>query len=212
MGDGAGAGVSGEGRTLAGPGGFASDDGAPDFAIRNARSPEDRAQALRTGRVLVAVVADADEVDESGADKSSHMSVVSMLAGDGRRGLLVFTGLDSLLVWNSQARPVPVSGKDAAAAAIDDGCEALVIDVAGPTSAVVQESDVVAIAGIDPLDHAASMLAEFVEAESVVVDRDSARLRVMVKAHLAEDVAANIPARIFALVPAGVEVVAVDSR
>ena len=202
----------GDDRSISVPKCFESDDGSADRRIREASTPKELTEAVLFGRVLVAVVATADEIGDDGSDKSSHMSVVSMVAADGRRGLLAFSGLDSLTAWNPEARPVPVSGKDAAAAAIDDGCEALVIDVAGPTSAVVQEKDLLAIAGIDPLDHGASVLAEFVEAESVVVDRDCGRLRVMVKAHLAEGFAANIPARVLALVPAGIEVVVVDSR
>jgi hypothetical protein len=210
MGDREDMGVSGDGRTLASPGGFANDDGAPDLAIRNARSPEDRTWALLAGRVLVAVVANADEVDESGADKSSDMSVVSMISGDGRRGLLAFSGLDSLKAWNPQARPVPVSGTDAAKAALEDGCEALVLDVAGPSTAVVPELDLLAVAGIDPLDYAAAILDRHLDDASVVIDRNTERLRVLADAAAAQHAAANIPARILALVPAGVEIVTED--
>ena len=90
-----------------------------------------------SSRLLVAIVADADEVDESGADKSSHMSAVSMVNSKGERGLLAFTGMDSMALWDSGARPVPITGPDAARAALDDRCAALVIDVLGPTRHVV---------------------------------------------------------------------------
>jgi hypothetical protein len=200
----------GGGRSISVPNRFESDDGSADQGIRGASTPKELTEAVLFGRVLVAVVANADEVDEHGADKSSHMSVVSIVSSDGRRGLLAFTGLDSLKAWNPQARPVPVSGLDAAKAAVDDGCEALVIDVAGPNTAVVQEPDLLAIAGIDPLNHAAAVLTDRLQDASVIVDRDSGRLRVMAETAIAQQVAAQIPARVLALVPEGIEVVPVE--
>ncbi|MDP2013250.1 MAG: SseB family protein [Actinomycetota bacterium] len=127
---------------------FAGDDGAADPVLR--RSLAQGAVALTSGiardlplellmdsRLLVAVVATADEVDDVGADKDSHMSVVSMVSATGERGLLAFTGLDSMAMWDPQARPVPISGPDAAKAALDDGANALVIDVQGPARHIV---------------------------------------------------------------------------
>jgi hypothetical protein len=116
--------------------------------IREAVDSFSLTTALRAGRVIVAVVAVADETAEVNgvtADKSSEMSLVSMIAKDGRRGLLAFTGIDALRAWDPSARPVPVSGIDAARAALDDDCEALVLDVAGPRMQVVPEVDLVAL-------------------------------------------------------------------
>lgn len=103
-------------------------------------------EVLAGHRLLVAVVAVADAVDESGADTSAHMSVVSMINATGEKGLLAFTGIDSMARWDPQARPVPVLASDAAAAAIADGAQALVIDVLGPARVVVRGPDLVSLA------------------------------------------------------------------
>ena len=49
-----------------------------------------------------------------------------------RLALLAFTGLDAMRSWDPAARPVPVPAPTAALAALQDGAEALLIDVAGP--------------------------------------------------------------------------------
>jgi hypothetical protein len=146
---------------LVSPGRFTADDGSTDpdicAALRAPVDPERLRDAMQAGRLIVAVVASPADTGESGG---SQMSVVSMVAADGRRGLLAFTGLDAMHRWNPHARPVPVSGPEVAQAALDDGCEAVVIDVAGPSSAVVAEPDLVELANRDPLDHAAALLTE----------------------------------------------------
>ncbi|MDO8731637.1 MAG: SseB family protein [Actinomycetota bacterium] len=137
----------GRGRSLASPA-FESDDGHADALLRGALEQgavpltADIArdlplELLMGARLLVAVVATAGEVNESGADKNSHMSVVSMISPSGERGLLAFTGLDSMALWDPSARPVPIWGPDAARAAIGDGATAIVIDVLGPNRHVV---------------------------------------------------------------------------
>jgi hypothetical protein len=94
-------------------------------------------RALAGSRLLVAVMAVADESAEDGSDKISHMAVVSMVNASGEKGLLAFTGLDSMAAWNPDARPVPVPAGAAAEAALADGAQALVIDVAGPARLVL---------------------------------------------------------------------------
>lgn len=114
---------------------FESDDGRADPTLRLALSSGESSltRLISTARLLVAVVAVADDIDaESGADKDSHMAVVSMVNTAGERGLLAFSGIDSMHLWNREARPVPVMGSAAAQAALDDGNTALVVDVAGP--------------------------------------------------------------------------------
>jgi hypothetical protein len=95
------------------------------------------ARVLREERLLASVVAVLDELDEAGGDKDSHMAVVSMVNERGEKGLLAFTGVDSMAGWNPQARPVPSFGRDVARSALDDGATAVVIDVAGPQSVVI---------------------------------------------------------------------------
>lgn len=207
--------VAGAGRAIAAPGRFTDDDGSPDTAIREARDHRELLFALKQGRVIVAVVSIAEETKEiTGltAEKTSDMSVVSMLAADGRRGLLAFTGLDSLRAWNNSARPVPVTGIDVARAALDDSCEALVLDVAGPRTQVVPEVDLVVLAGVEPLQHAAQIAQECLGREygdqRLDVEVRDGRLRVESKdpALSAKVIAGSLPPRVLALVPDGVEI------
>jgi hypothetical protein len=141
------------GRSLAAPA-FPDDNGLADEELRRALADlgADHVSALRSARLLVPIVAVADEVDETGADKASHMAVVSMVNATGEKGLLAFTGLDSMHLWDSAARPVPVLGSDAARAALDDGAAALVIDLLGPHRTVVTGPGLSALAAISPAD------------------------------------------------------------
>ena len=217
----------GHGRRLVSPGRFTADDGSTDPDICAALSapvdPKRLRDAVREGRLIVAIVASPTDTGESGGSgasggySGSQMSVVSMVAADGRRGLLAFTGLDAMHRWNPHARPVPVSGPEVAQAALDDGCEAVVIDVAGPSSAVVAEPDLVELANRDPLDHAAALLSEVWASESgeasvpdVSVDASSGTVRVTLPTQRADEYARSIPARVLALVPAGIEIITAD--
>jgi len=130
---------------------YPDDTGAADPALRAALTayaadPADPAGlpaalvALQTARVLVPVVAVAGEVevDAQGLahDKTSDMAAVLVRGRGGRRALLAFTGTDSLTAWDPAARPVPVPARQAALAAIQDGAEALLLDLGGASLAV----------------------------------------------------------------------------
>ena len=138
------------GKKLARPA-FADDDGAPDLELRTELiSPTPSLIArLKTSRLLVAVVAVTGETGSEGTDKSSHLAAVSMINDAGQKGLLAFTGVDSLAIWDPSARPVPVLGAEAGQAAIADGAMALVIDVAGPQRYVVTGIALVELAAAD---------------------------------------------------------------
>jgi hypothetical protein len=130
--------------------GFAGDDGTGDPALRSALAvyaadPGRYVEvfgALRTARLLVPVVAVLGEVevDDAGlaADKTSDMATALLTGRDGRQALLAFTALDTLAAWREDARPVPVAAALAARSAIQEGAAALVVDVAGPTTYVVE--------------------------------------------------------------------------
>jgi hypothetical protein len=139
--------------------GFAGDDGSvPDevaAALAAYDADPDRGHtaalaALQRNRLLVPVVAVLGEVehDEAGLahDKTSDMATVLMQGNDGRMALLCFTGSDTLRRWNPEGRPVPVSARDAARAAVQDGADALLVDVAGPVRFVVEGQDLRALA------------------------------------------------------------------
>jgi hypothetical protein len=96
---------------------------------------------LAVSRLLVPVVAILGEVDESGADKTSDMATVLLTGADGRQALLAFTSLETLAAWQPDARPVAVPASDAAKAALQERAAALLVDVAGPVTFVVEGED-----------------------------------------------------------------------
>jgi hypothetical protein len=131
-------------RSLPDPG-FAGDDGAADPVLVAALAaygaePESRERwlealsALQDARVLVPVVAVAEE---GGTD----MAAVLMKGRSGRTALLAFTGQESMRAWEAEARPVPVTAPDAARAALQNGADALLLDVAGPVLFPVEGED-----------------------------------------------------------------------
>ncbi len=137
---------------------YPDDDGAADPALTAALTAyaADPAQfptalaVLQTARLLVPVVAVAGEVelDAQGLahDKTSEMAAVLVQGPGGRRGLLAFSGTETLASWDPEARPVPVPARQAALAAVQDGAEALLVDLAGPASLVVEGDHLRALA------------------------------------------------------------------
>ncbi len=133
---------------------FPDDDGAPSAPVTEALAAFDadpatgRAPALavlQDSRVLVPVVAALGEVehDEQGLahDKSSDMAAVLITGRDGRTALLSFTSVAAMAAWDPRARPVAVSARQAARAALQDGADALVVDIAGPVLFAVDGAD-----------------------------------------------------------------------
>jgi hypothetical protein len=98
--------------------------------------------ALCGDRLLVPVVATTTRLGETvgglASDKEAEMSVVTLQAQDGRRALLAFTGMDALQSWQPDARPVPVTVDVAAQAARSENVYAVLIDVAGPQTLVIE--------------------------------------------------------------------------
>jgi hypothetical protein len=150
-----------DGRTIPDPS-FAGDHGEPGAALTAALtayaagtgSQVDALAAVRASRLLVPVVAVLGEVevDERGPDhdrahdKTSDMATVLLQGADGRMALLVFSGLPALQAWDAEARPVPVTARTAAQAALQDGAAAIVVDVAGPAAFVVEGQDLEGLA------------------------------------------------------------------
>jgi len=138
--------------------GFSGDTGVADpeffaalasYNSDSGRYPEALA-ALQRSRLLVPVVAMLGEVeyDAQGLahDKTSDMAAVLIQGSDGRKGLLAFTGLQTMHAWNPEARPVPVTARMAAQAAIQDGADAIVVDLAGPVTFAVEGDDLIGVA------------------------------------------------------------------
>jgi hypothetical protein len=148
--------------------GFAGDDGAAPPALTAALTGYQADPAgghaealavLQHERLLVPVVAvlgttagqdgqdgqdgQGDQVGQRGDDgeKTSDMATVLTRGRDGRTALLAFTGSEAMRRWDPAARPVPVPAGTAAAAAVQDGATAMVVDVAGPVLFVVETED-----------------------------------------------------------------------
>lgn len=137
---------------------YVDDDGTADPALVRALASFDADAAeyppvlgaLASARLLVPVVAVLGEVsyDERGLarDKSSDMAAVLMTGADGRQALLAFTSTHTLTSWDPDARPVPVAAVLAAQTALQEGADALVVDVAGPHRFVVSGEDLARLA------------------------------------------------------------------
>ena len=150
--------AAGEPRRVIPDSAFGGDDGSVAHTVAAALTAYDAGEApyaetlavLQQARLLVPVVAIAGDVelDDQGLahDKTSDMATVLLTGRDGRKALLAFTGTGPLHAWDPKARPVPVDTALAARSAAQDGAEALVIDVAGPTKFVIEGDDLAAVA------------------------------------------------------------------
>lgn len=117
--------------------------------IPSADADRELLAALRSARVIVPVVATAAGTDESGAHRvetSTEMAVVTLTAPDGRRALPVFTGVEALAAWDPTARPVPTPAARAAQAAVAEGCDVMVVDLASGHPSELRPSMVWALA------------------------------------------------------------------
>jgi hypothetical protein len=81
-------------------------------------------EALLEARLLVPIVALGEE------SAAVDMAVPRLIGADGRHALPVFSSAD--------ARPVPMPGSQAVAAALADGYAAIILDVAGPVPHTVE--------------------------------------------------------------------------
>lgn len=131
------------GRDLA-PSGFEADTGEADGVLRAVLADPDADDAA-----LMAAVAAARFVVPIVAEPTPgtvDMAAVTLVAPDGQRALPVFTGTDALAAWDPGARPVPVTPSRAGQAAVQERCEVVVVDVAGPVTRVLRPSMVWALA------------------------------------------------------------------
>lgn len=140
------AGVAWAGRTLTGTG-SGDDRGAADEALRDALADPDQegqlVAAVSQARLLVPVVAVPGEAEERdghptqgdgglGPQVDSAMAVATLTAPDGTRALPAFTSIERLRSWDPACRPVPVTAQRAARAAVQEGCQVIVLDPSGP--------------------------------------------------------------------------------
>lgn len=154
------------GRTLkANP--FSGDDGTAPAELVAALALEDEterlvavADVLREARVIVPVVAHAhpgraEDGSVAGhtkhgsgdpqADACASAAMVSVRTPDGRAALPVFSSVQTMQAWDATARPVPVEGVRAALSSVADADSMLVLDAAGPVTALLGRPAVWAI-------------------------------------------------------------------
>jgi hypothetical protein len=74
------------------------------------------------------------------------MATVSLVSPDGRRGLLAFTSVASMTAWDPAARGIPASAARVAGAALQEGADAVLLDLAGPIRLAVSGAALVALA------------------------------------------------------------------
>lgn len=124
-----------------------SDTGEADARLAAAlERPQDRAEllaALVGARVFAAITATstAEHTEEKTglrAESSAEMAVVLLESADGSRALPVFQDLLALRRWRLDARPVPLTGAQACAAARDERADAVLLDPAGAAVVVTE--------------------------------------------------------------------------
>lgn len=100
--------------------------------------------ALLDARVFAAITATATGREVAGAtglsaESGAELAIVLLAAEDGSRALPVFPDLLALRVWAPDLRPVPLTGAQACAAALEQGAGTLLLDPGGAQFALGQD-------------------------------------------------------------------------
>lgn len=184
------AGVPWRGRTLTGTG-FDGDTGEADAHLvallaQPGADPVELVEAVSRARLVVPIVAVPGEIDDSSGipvDATSDMASVTLVAPDGERALPAFTSIQALAAWDAEARPVPVTARRAALAAVQEGCGEIVLDLPatpGPAAGTLSGSMVWALATgrrwvpAHEDEHVAAAVAEALGGEREVVGHELA--------------------------------------
>jgi hypothetical protein len=158
------AGQSWAGRSFE-PNAFAADDGSTPVAYAEALAafhslPENAAEraaahssvieAVRASRFLIPLVAEAGDegLNAEGlrVDKTQELAIVRVQGPDGQTVLPIFSSVAAMTAWRADARPVPADGLRAAASALLDNCDWVVIDATSDTEIVLRRPTLRAIA------------------------------------------------------------------
>jgi type III secretion system (T3SS) SseB-like protein len=156
---------------------FAADDGSAEPAAAAALaafaagtgSEHAALTALAGARLLVPVVA-AEVPDGApdgrppqpgasggschvpGGEKTSEMSIPTLIGQDGRAAVPAFTSLAAMHAWQPGARPVPADAARVWQAAAADSA-AVVLDIAGPVPLAIDGARLAALAAGQPVPH-----------------------------------------------------------
>ena len=150
---------------------FAADDGSADPAAAAALaafaagtgSEHAALTALAGARLLVPVVAAAGPAGDPprpgasggschvpGGEKTSEMSIPTLMGQDGRPAVPAFTSLAAMHAWQPGARPVPADAARVWQAAAADAA-AVVLDIAGPVPLAIDGARLAALAAGQPV-------------------------------------------------------------
>jgi hypothetical protein len=102
--------------------------------------------SLAQSRLLVPIVAAV----VGGGEKTSEISLPTLIGADGRPAIPAFTCMDALRSWRQDARPVPTQADELWRAAVAEGC-AVVVDLAGPVPLAIDGARLAALAGGGPV-------------------------------------------------------------
>jgi len=150
------AGVPWAGRELQ-PNSFADDDGSARIelikAIENFHetlNPAAVFQEFKKSRLLIPLIAVLGE-SEIGAhgqtvDKSAELSIVNVKTPDDQVGLPVFSSVETMKVWNPDARPVPHDAVRVALAAASEGNTRIILDPGSATEFAFRRAAIAALA------------------------------------------------------------------
>lgn len=137
---------------------FTKDDGSADPELARLLSAyangevglESVVERLAQVRVLVPILASLDQEDftEDGLrfDKEASAGIVALESPDGRKALPVFSSVQTMATWRSDARPSPVDCVRAALSAVSEGWALLVLDPGNDAQALIPRPAVWAIA------------------------------------------------------------------
>jgi SseB protein N-terminal domain len=131
--------------------GFGGDAGEADPAVTDALQSytvdgvsAPVIQVLLGSRLLVPVV--SMPTAAPGNDHRAEMAAVMIRGTDGRTAQLAFTSVAAMRSWDDTARPVPLPCREVARGALEQGAEAVVVDIRD--SCVVLETDVLRHAAV----------------------------------------------------------------
>lgn len=92
--------------------------------------------ALSRSRLIIPLLAEAGDFGETPegkpVEKTQELSIVTLAAPDGRRVMPAFSSVETMHVWNPEARPIPVPGPQVAVAAAQEGTDLVIIDPGTP--------------------------------------------------------------------------------
>lgn len=118
----------------------AADDGEPDRALAEALQAWAFANPTDSTAEQAAVVTaflQARVYVPAVAPEPDRLGMIALRREDGLTAVPVFTGIEALVAWKSDARPLPHVGAAVAAMAIEEGYAVAVIDIDGPITATL---------------------------------------------------------------------------